>query len=354
MKSSTIILAISTILSVILLTLGVSRIIENTKDHSAIIILITGILLLILTHLYWLLIMRPRVNMLREERIIHALRKKIIQILNTPVSDIMITGLVTEKEETQALDVMNNFATNNAGSVLVTDGKKLEGIITERDIISEIRRRSLAKLSAKDIMTKNPRTITPQTIIGQAELIMVKNIVRKLPVAEKDNLSGIITMTDILEIYAKFFNQHEFLTETIPKVQTYMKNEYIRAQTREPIMTALREFIDNRSNAILVMDKTILKGIITERDILKAYVEKKTILKTATAQDLMKTNVITIDKDTSIIDANTIMIKHNVRRLPVREGEEVIGIITQTDILEAFSYFFALITSEDGKKTLTG
>ncbi|MFH1916657.1 MAG: CBS domain-containing protein [Nanoarchaeota archaeon] len=354
MKSSTILLAISTILSVLLLTLGAARIIEKTQDLSAIIMLIIGIVLLVITHVYWLFIIRPRVNMLREARILNDLRKEIIGILNTPVNNIMTKDLITVREDSSVLEVMNIFVTNNAGSILVTNGKILRGIITERDILSQIKDKNLPKLQARDIMTRKPVTIPPKTIIGEAELIMVKNMVRKLPIADEDILSGILTMTDILKSYENFFNTHEFQTESIPLVQTYMKNEYVRIQSGTMVIGALKEFIKNKANAILVMDKTKLLGIITERDMLSEYMNKPHFLKTTTVQTLMKTNVIAAEKDTSIIDANKTMIKHNVRRLPVREGEEVIGLITQTEILEAFCYFFALITSDEGKNTLVG
>jgi predicted transcriptional regulator len=73
-------------------------------------------------------------------------------------------------------------------------------------------------------------------------------------------------------------------------------------------------------------------GILTMADIIKAFFEEKY---NATVSDYMKTNVITIKDEDDILDAIRKMLIYNVGRLVVLDAQQqVVGIITRTDILK--------------------
>jgi len=75
-----------------------------------------------------------------------------------------------------------------------------------------------------------------------------------------------------------------------------------------------------------------LKGILTERDIIRAIAAKKdlnaNILEIAT-----KENLITIDEDENITKAAVLMSKHNIRHLIVKSGDKVSGILSTRDLM---------------------
>jgi acetoin utilization protein AcuB len=54
-------------------------------------------------------------------------------------------------------------------------------------------------MRAKDIMTKNPVTVNPETLVLNAEKIMKQKNIRRLPVVEKGKLVGIVTKHDLLK-----------------------------------------------------------------------------------------------------------------------------------------------------------
>ncbi len=75
-------------------------------------------------------------------------------------------------------------------------------------------------------------------------------------------------------------------------------------------------------------------GIITERDILKRIVEPCLDPETVTARQIMTSPVVTIDENASINEAAKLMAKKGVKRLLVtRNNDELVGIITFTDIV---------------------
>lgn len=85
------------------------------------------------------------------------------------------------------------------------------------------------------------------------------------------------------------------------------------------------------ANCIVVEDKPL--GIITESDILKKVVAEDLKASEVTVEKIMQTPLIVIDPYVDIQQAMRTMIKCNIRRLPVIENNELIGIITIKDIL---------------------
>lgn len=83
---------------------------------------------------------------------------------------------------------------------------------------------------------------------------------------------------------------------------------------------------------VIVVEKKQPIGILTESDILKKVVAEGKNAKDVLVKDVMSTPIIVIDPYVSLEEAMKTMGKCNVRRLPVIENNELIGIITQKDI----------------------
>jgi len=63
----------------------------------------------------------------------------------------------------------------------------------------------LAKMTVSEAMVKNPLTVTPNTTIEEAALLMREHKIGSVPVLEGEKLVGVITVTDIFDSLAKFF-----------------------------------------------------------------------------------------------------------------------------------------------------
>lgn len=75
-----------------------------------------------------------------------------------------------------------------------------------------------------------------------------------------------------------------------------------------------------------------LKGMLTDRDIVVKCVAQGGDVSQTTAGSLAEGKPITIGADDDIRDALTTMQEHRVRRLPVIDGHDLVGIISQADI----------------------
>ena len=110
------------------------------------------------------------------------------------VKELMNEVVAVEKDMTlkEAAKVMSD---KNIGSLVVISGKKILGIVTERDIVTNAS--NLGK-GIKTAMTKSVFTISPDEEIDNAAIIMKKHKIHKVPVVENDELVGIITATDLI------------------------------------------------------------------------------------------------------------------------------------------------------------
>jgi CBS domain-containing protein len=101
-----------------------------------------------------------------------------------------------------------------------------------------------------------------------------------------------------------------------------------------PLQEAIRVMVDHNVGALVVFD-TALRGIISERDVLRHAATDVLRLQGARVGDLMTANVITITADTDINDVMNLMAAHNIRHLPVLANDSLIGIISIRDVVNA-------------------
>jgi CBS domain-containing protein len=76
-----------------------------------------------------------------------------------------------------------------------------------------------------------------------------------------------------------------------------------------------------------------VRGVITDRDIVVRAVAKGRNPLELTAADAMTTPAVTVNPDTDLDECANVMEQRQIRRVPVVEGEEIVGIVAQADIV---------------------
>jgi CBS domain-containing protein len=114
----------------------------------------------------------------------------------------------------------------------------------------------------------------------------------------------------------------------MPKVEDKMRKFIVSASVEDNIRYIAELMKEKKVGSVLIKEGNQYVGIITERDILyKVVAEGKDPIKTK-AKEIMSSPLITIEKDKDISEAIKIFKEKNIRRLPVRDGNEIIGILT--------------------------
>ena len=102
---------------------------------------------------------------------------------------------------TPVLDAIRTMAERHVGALLVMEGEKLSGIVSERDYARKVilMGRSSADTPVRDIMTAAVITVQPETPVEKCMQIMTERRVRHLPVIESGRVVGMVSIGDLVK-----------------------------------------------------------------------------------------------------------------------------------------------------------
>lgn len=122
------------------------------------------------------------------------------------IKDYMKTQVITVEKSASIKDVAKVMTEKNIGSVIVVEGSKPVGIITERDIVKAIGKGKDLNAKAEEIMTTSLITVREDSPITGALALMRQFNIRHLPVVDdKGNLKGILSIRDVAKAIDDMF-----------------------------------------------------------------------------------------------------------------------------------------------------
>lgn len=116
------------------------------------------------------------------------------------VKELMSTNIICAGETTPAFNIAAHMKKNNIGSVpICDDAGHIKGIVTDRDLVLRALTRDayIDEVTAGDIMTLDPVTVSPETGIHDAALLFSAYQIRRLPVTEASRIVGMLSLGDI-------------------------------------------------------------------------------------------------------------------------------------------------------------
>ena len=130
------------------------------------------------------------------------------------VRELMTGALVCVTPETPVVEARQTMLTKQIRHLLVTEDRRLVGIVTDRDIRLNLPSQAtslsvwemnylLARLTVGEVTTKAVIIIGPDREARDAARLMVEHKIGALPVVDEDHLIGIVTETDILRAFAQ-------------------------------------------------------------------------------------------------------------------------------------------------------
>jgi CBS domain-containing protein len=147
-------------------------------------------------------------------------------------------------------------------------------------------------LKAKDIMTKNVRTVGTSTTVEDLARVLVEHKISGTPVVnEQENLIGIVTENDLIRKNKKFH---------IPTI-VRLFDAFIMLESKSSIEQEIKE------------------------------------MAAVTVEDIYRKEVLTVSEDTPVDEIATIMSERNIHLVPVVEGRKLKGIIGKIDIIKGLS-----------------
>ena len=116
----------------------------------------------------------------------------------------------------------------------------------------------------------------------------------------------------------------------MPSIKDLMTKNVITIDLQKSVFDAAVLMSEKRIGCLVITDVEMLVGIVTERDFVRRVIAKNLPFET-TVSEIMSKPLITIDPDSSLRDAARVMVKNNIRRLPVLKDNKLVGIIVVAD-----------------------
>ncbi len=116
-------------------------------------------------------------------------------------------------------------------------------------------------------------------------------------------------------------------------VKEIMTRNVATIDIKSDVQQLSKKMLDLEVGSVIITDKKLPVGIVTERDIVRKIVSRNLIPNDISIKELMTTPLITIPSTEDVADAMHRMVKMKIRRLPVVENARLVGIVTDMDLI---------------------
>ena len=206
-------------------------------------------------------------------------------------------------------------------------------------------------LKAYEVMTRALATCAPDASVAHAAAMMRDRDIGTVLVVEDAKLRGIVTDRDLalqaltgeddpLQTPIRKFMTSQVVTgeaawsleEVMLKTYEVMTHELATCAPDESVANVAAIMRDRDIGNVLVVEDGKLRGIVTDRDLaLQALTGKDDPLQTP-IRKFMSTQVVTGEAAWSLEQVAKIMAQHQVRRLPIVQGGQLVGIVSLGDV----------------------
>ncbi len=247
-------------------------------------------------------------------------------LLNTVVSKENFSAQSTASLK-ELVDLMN---INQKGVVVILEGKRPVGIMTERDIVKILHnginlQEGVDRYAAKALVTtKGDRTL------GYALNLTLENNIRRVVVTDdSDSFVGIVTQQDLLKYVEEDFYR---LTIKVKHILHSIEN-LVTVGPSDALSEVISKLVANKISAVAVVSDQKPLGIVTEKDILRFAAEGIDL--SERVDKYMSSPVDTANADSALVDVVEVMNYKNIRRIIiVDENEAAVNILTIRDVVK--------------------
>lgn len=255
-------------------------------------------------------------------------------MLSNKVNEIMTREFLTTDAASTAFDAMELMAARDVGRVVITEGSVCTGIFTEKDVLKRVLNERLdAKATGiKKVMTKPIRSVPDDTHIVEALGKMYRSKFRHLLVREsKGRIVGMVTMRRILELAVEL---GERLSDN-QKIGDILLKQAVKVEPSQTVRQAIDAMLQNDTGCVVVMKGEELKGIFTERDLLKRVAVAERDPDKTRIEEVMTTKLVTLPTSAPVGQVLKEMKSRRFRHMVILDDKgKLAGVISMRDILK--------------------
>lgn len=131
--------------------------------------------------------------------------------------------IVSIQPDKSILDAIHVLSERRIGSLVVTDGGKMIGLITERDVLVECGRKpdQIKTTKVREVMTKSVYTGVEDDSLKAVQRTMTERRIRHLPITRENRVIGMVSIGDVVKLLLKES------TEEADELRTELAGHYI-------------------------------------------------------------------------------------------------------------------------------
>lgn len=181
------------------------------------------------------------------------------------------------KQETDSREVLRLMIENNLFYLPVFDlDNNMLGLVTADNILKSLEDPNVLQTPVQDIMTRNVKTMHPDSTLAQAMTFLRDNAVSRIPIEKQGKLVGLVTVKDVVEKGLKpkdKYGEYEYVDEkksalTVP-LKGIMERNLYTINPKTTLKETINLMLEKQISGALVEIKDEIKGIVTKKDLLQ-------------------------------------------------------------------------------------
>ncbi len=251
----------------------------------------------------------------------------------------MTTDVVTIGPDGTLDEAIRLFELHGFRHLPVIHNGALVSLISERDVSlctgwKSAKERKLSGHAGptvvREIMRERVVTLTPDHLVEAAAAMMVGKRVGAIPILDGSVFVGLVTTRDLLAAFRERNPELEWGVDEHSKVSDYMDAKVDTTSPDRSAQEAAGVCRDRSVRFIPVTERKKIVGLVSEHDLRHAFEGESSGL----VSGIMATEVVTIAPGEALTQAADSMLKHNVGALPVVRDNTLVGMLTDSDIIQ--------------------
>jgi len=268
----------------------------------------------------------------------------------------------TIKLESSLEDVIKKIIDEKKSRLLVTENDKIMGLVTEKDLgfflLTDISERKLDEIPLSEII-QTIISVDENTSLVQCAGAMLQGGIGSLVITSHDNITGILTKTDLVRYFTKTHSDEKIVGE-------YMSPYYAWMYSDAPLYKVVLKMLDEKISRVILRDRNeIPVGIVTFRDLFKLALDqgrhsdvldntdpaisvifpRKGFISdtgfggSTKIDEVMSKDIVSVNYDDDLAKTGKMLLEKNINGAGVLSANDnIIGIISKTDIVKALAF----------------
>ncbi len=212
-------------------------------------------------------------------------------------------------------DAINQMYKNKEGTIVVLDKNEVVGILTEKDLVQLLNSKTNLDQDVINIAYKNIISINENRRLEYALNVLIDNHIRRLVIVDNDNrFVGLVTQEMIISNF-----ETEYYRENLKVMQivTSLTKNIITIDIGSVLEDAVETMFNNDIGSVLISQNSKIVGIVTERDLV--YLATKKMGPSTPVKEIMHSPVISVGLNDYIEEIIEMMRTKNIRRVLVKD-----------------------------------